>query len=76
MSAKDLSRFPEPKNKKEEKMDTKGLTRREFLRDAALAGAGLVAAACGPPTPPVAAPSPEIKEVEVTKVVKETVVTK
>ncbi|MDH4138667.1 MAG: amino acid ABC transporter substrate-binding protein [Anaerolineae bacterium] len=34
-------------------MDTKGLSRREFLRDAALAGAGLVAAACGPsPTPP------------------------
>jgi branched-chain amino acid transport system substrate-binding protein len=35
-------------------MDTKGLTRREFLRDAALAGVGLVAAACGP----IPVPSP------------------
>ena len=57
MSAKDLTRFPELENKKEEKMDTKGLTRREFLRDAALAGAGLVAAACGPSPTPVAAPT-------------------
>jgi branched-chain amino acid transport system substrate-binding protein len=43
-------------------MDTKGLSRREFLRDAALAGVGLVAAACAPsPTPagaPTAAPTP------------------
>ncbi|MEJ2560669.1 MAG: ABC transporter substrate-binding protein, partial [Anaerolineae bacterium] len=38
-------------------MDTKGLTRREFLRDAALAGVGLVAAACGPPSTPAAAPT-------------------
>jgi len=57
MDTKGLSRFPEPKNKKEEEMDTKGLTRREFLRDAALAGAGLVAAACGPSPTPVAAPT-------------------
>jgi branched-chain amino acid transport system substrate-binding protein len=35
-------------------MSTKGLTRREFLRGAALTGVGLVAAACAPssPTPP------------------------
>ena len=45
-------------------MDTKSLTRREFLRDAALVGVGLAAAACGP------TPTPEVVE----KVVKETVV--
>jgi len=42
-------------------MDAKGLTRREFLRDAALAGVGLVAAACAPtpsPTPAPTAPPP------------------
>ena len=43
-------------------MRAKGLTRREFLRGAALTGAGLVAASCAPP----AAPPPQI--------VKETVV--
>jgi branched-chain amino acid transport system substrate-binding protein len=53
MSVKGLTRFPERENKKEEKMNTKGLTRREFLRGAALTGVGLAAAACGPsPTPP------------------------
>jgi branched-chain amino acid transport system substrate-binding protein len=66
MDTKGLTRSPGLENKKEEKMDTKSLTRREFLRGAALAGAGLAAAACGP------APTPEVKEV--TKVVKETVV--
>ena len=50
-------------------MDEKDFSRREFLRGATVAGAGLVAAACGGPTP-----TPEVKEVEVTKVVKETVV--
>ena len=49
-------------------MDDKDLTRRDFLRGATLAGVGLAAAACGP------SPTPEVKEVEVTKVVKETVV--
>jgi branched-chain amino acid transport system substrate-binding protein len=41
-------------------MDTKGLTRREFLRDAALAGVGLVAAACGPT--PVPSPTTSAKD--------------
>jgi len=70
MDTKGLPRFPEPQNKKEGKMDTKGLTRREFLRGAALASAGLAAAACGP------APTPQIveKEVVVEKPVVETVV--
>jgi branched-chain amino acid transport system substrate-binding protein len=53
-------------------MDVKRLTRREFLRGAALTGAGLVAAACAPSPTPAEAPAPEV--VEVTKVVKETVV--
>jgi branched-chain amino acid transport system substrate-binding protein len=53
-------------------MATKRLTRREFLRGAALTGAGLVAAACAPSPTPTEAPAPEV--VEVTKVVKETVV--
>jgi ABC-type branched-subunit amino acid transport system substrate-binding protein len=53
-------------------MDTKRLTRREFLRGAALTGAGLVVAACGPSPTPTEAPAPEV--VEVTKVVRETVV--
>ena len=57
MSAKGLTRFPELEDKKEEKMDTKGLTRREFLRGAALAGAGLAAAACGATPAPTAAPT-------------------
>jgi ABC-type branched-subunit amino acid transport system substrate-binding protein len=70
MDTKGLPRFPGLENKKEGKMDTKGLTRREFLRDAALASAGLVAAACGP------TPTPQIveKEVVVEKPVVETVV--
>jgi len=55
-------------------MGTKRLTRREFLRGAALTGAGLVAAACTPSPTPTEAPAPEPEIVEVTKVVKETVV--
>ncbi len=57
MDTKDLTRFPEPENKKEEKMDTKGLTRREFLRGAALTGVGLVATVCGPAPTSTAAPA-------------------
>jgi branched-chain amino acid transport system substrate-binding protein len=53
-------------------MATKRLTRREFLRGAALTGVGVVAAACAPSPTPAEAPEPEV--VEVTKVVKETVV--
>jgi len=57
MDTKGLTRFPELEDEKEEKMDTKGLTRREFLRGAALTGVGLVAAACAPSPTPVAAPT-------------------
>jgi branched-chain amino acid transport system substrate-binding protein len=63
MNVKGLARFLWIKNKKEEKMRAKRLTRREFIRGAALTGAGLVAAACAPPATP---PPPQI--------VKETVV--
>jgi branched-chain amino acid transport system substrate-binding protein len=52
-------------------MDKKRLTRREFLRGAALTGVGLVATACAPSATPTA-PPPEV--MEVTKVVRETVV--
>ncbi len=38
-------------------MDTKGLTRREFIRGAALTGVGLAAAACAPKPTPTAAPA-------------------
>jgi branched-chain amino acid transport system substrate-binding protein len=38
-------------------VDTKDLSRREFLRGAAVAGAGLAAAACGPTPAPTAAPT-------------------
>lgn len=38
-------------------MGKKGLTRREFVRGAALASAGLVAAACAPAATPTAAPT-------------------
>jgi peptide/nickel transport system substrate-binding protein len=58
MSAKDLSRFPEPEKKKEGEMDVQGLTRRDFLRGAALAGVGLAAAACGASPTPTTAPAP------------------
>ena len=59
MDTKGLTRFPGLENKKEGKMDTKGLTRREFLRGAALTGVGLVATACGPsPTPTEVPPTP------------------
>ncbi len=39
-------------------MSTKRLTRREFLRVAAIAGAGLVASACAPAAPPIPTPAP------------------
>jgi branched-chain amino acid transport system substrate-binding protein len=38
-------------------VDTKGLSRRDFLRGAAVAGAGLAAAACGATPEPTAAPT-------------------
>ncbi len=60
MSHAGLTRFPERKNKKEGEMDVKGISRREFLRGAALTGVGLAAAACGasptPTTGPAAVP--------------------
>jgi branched-chain amino acid transport system substrate-binding protein len=57
-----LSCSPELEEKKEEAMDSKDLTRREFLAGAAATGAGLVAVACGPaatppPPEPTAAPT-------------------
>jgi branched-chain amino acid transport system substrate-binding protein len=48
MSVRDLTRFPELEEKKEKKMDKKRLSRRDFLRGAALTGAGVAAASCGP----------------------------
>jgi ABC-type branched-subunit amino acid transport system substrate-binding protein len=48
MSVRDLTHFPEPEEKKEEKMVNKRFTRRDFLRTTALTGAGLVAASCAP----------------------------
>ena len=57
MDTKDLTRFTEPDNKKEEEMKKKGLTRREFLAGTAATGAGLVAAACGPAATPPPAPT-------------------
>jgi branched-chain amino acid transport system substrate-binding protein len=57
MDTKDLTRFPEPDNKKEEEMKKKGLTRREFLAGTAATGAGLIAAACGPAATPPPAPT-------------------
>jgi branched-chain amino acid transport system substrate-binding protein len=56
MYEKGLSGSPEVEYKKEEGMDSKkGLSRADFLRGAALTGAGLVAASCGP----AATPAPE-----------------
>lgn len=51
MDTKGLTRSPELDDEKEKKMDAKGLTRREFVRGAALSGVGAVAAACAPATP-------------------------
>jgi branched-chain amino acid transport system substrate-binding protein len=55
MDRKDLNRSLELEDKKEEEMKKKALTRRDFLRGAAVTGAGLAAAACAP----TAAPPPE-----------------
>jgi branched-chain amino acid transport system substrate-binding protein len=52
-----LTRSPEVADEKEEEMDTKGLTRRDFLTGAAVTGAGLVAAACAPAATPAAEPT-------------------
>jgi branched-chain amino acid transport system substrate-binding protein len=57
MDAKDLTRFPGSEDKEEGKMDTKALSRREFLRGVAVTGAGLAAAACAPTATPPAAPT-------------------
>jgi ABC-type branched-subunit amino acid transport system substrate-binding protein len=48
MSKEDLIRFAGKDTDKEERMDDKRLTRRDFLRGAAVTGAGLVAASCAP----------------------------
>ncbi len=54
-----LTRSAKLEDNKEEEMEKKSVTRRDFLRGtAAAAGAGLVAAACGPAaTPPPEAPT-------------------
>ncbi|MCJ7619563.1 MAG: ABC transporter substrate-binding protein, partial [Anaerolineae bacterium] len=61
MSAKRSTGFPEIEHNKEEEMGKKkSVTRADFLRGAALTGAGLVAASCGTPVPtaaPTAAPT-------------------
>jgi len=61
MEAKDLTYSPGLEDsKKEEKMESKGLTRRDFIRGAALTGVGAVAAACAPATvAPTEAPAEE-----------------
>src|SRR5512137_2220215 len=46
-------------------MNSKRLSRRDFLKGAALAGSGLVAVACAPAAAPTAAPAP--KPAEATK---------
>jgi len=58
-------------------MADKGLTRKEFLRGAAMTAVGLVAAGCAAPTPQIIEKPVTVvveKEVSVEKVVKETVV--
>jgi ABC-type branched-subunit amino acid transport system substrate-binding protein len=59
MHAEGLSRFAELEDKEGEEMDKKHLTRRNFIRGAAVSGAGLVAAACGQPATPSPEPPPE-----------------
>jgi branched-chain amino acid transport system substrate-binding protein len=55
LSAKGSIGFPEIEQKKEEEMGKKkSVSRADFLRGAALTGAGLVAASCGTPAPPAA----------------------
>ena len=48
MGAREPTRYQEGEDKKEEKMKDKRITRRDFLRGAAVTGAGLVAASCAP----------------------------
>ena len=50
MGARDPTRYQELEDKKEEKMDDKRISRRDFIRGAALTGAGLAAASCAPAT--------------------------
>lgn len=50
MDTKESTRSPEVEDEKEKEMDTKSLTRRDFLRGAAVTGVGAVAAACAPAT--------------------------
>jgi branched-chain amino acid transport system substrate-binding protein len=48
MNGSDPTRYQELEDKKEDKMDKKRLTRRDFLRATAVTSAGLVVASCGP----------------------------
>jgi branched-chain amino acid transport system substrate-binding protein len=52
MSGNDLTHFPELEKKKEEKMDDKRITRRGFIKGAAVTSGGLLLAACGPAAAP------------------------
>ncbi|MDH4207355.1 MAG: amino acid ABC transporter substrate-binding protein [Anaerolineae bacterium] len=62
MDSEGLTSVAEPKENKEEEMESKGLSRREFLAGAALAGAGVAAAACGTPAPTAAPTTPPSEE--------------
>lgn len=53
MDTEGVTRIPEAEHTEEEEMDNKKhVTRADFLRGAAVAGAGVVAASCAPAAPP------------------------
>ena len=62
MDNEGLTGVAEPEKKKEEEMESKGLSRREFLAGAALTGAGVAAASCGTPAPTAAPTTPPSEE--------------
>ncbi len=51
MNGSDPIRYQELEDKKEEKMSDKRISRRDFIRGAAVTGAGLVIASCAPEAP-------------------------
>jgi branched-chain amino acid transport system substrate-binding protein len=64
----------ETQRKRRKEMDTKGLTRRDFLRGAALGGVGLAAAACGATPAPTPEPTAAPTETAVVTPVKDSIV--
>jgi ABC-type branched-subunit amino acid transport system substrate-binding protein len=62
VSTRASSHPAEADKKKEEDMETKRLTRRQFLAGAAVAGAGVAASACGTPAPTAAPTAPPSEE--------------